>query len=70
MRNNLVPLALLIGGSLAAIYLGLQSLELFISGDLAGEEPIAFAIACLAAVLGWRELTATDLHESDERGSF
>lgn len=66
MRQNLIPLALLIGGSLAAIYLGLQSLELFIGGDLAGEQPIGFAVACLVAVIGWRELTATDeLYERD-----
>jgi len=65
MRRNLVPLALLIGGSLAAIYLGLQSLELFISGDLAGEEPVLFGIASLVACIGWQELRSSNQHADE-----
>lgn len=70
MRQNLVPLALLFGGVFAALYFAYDALELFISGDLAGEQTVLFAIACLVAVIGWNELATTDLHESDERGGF
>lgn len=69
-QSNVLPLALLVGGVLGALYCAYQAFEMFISGNLAGESPILFAIASLAAVLGWRELTATDLHESDERSGF
>jgi len=60
MRQNLVPLIFLLGGACAA--LAYAYLWIFASD----ERPIQFAIACLVAVLGWRELTATDeLYERD-----
>lgn len=51
---NLVPLALLIGGLSGALYCAYMSVieaETYV---------IAFAIACIVAVLGWHELIATD----------
>lgn len=59
-QSNALPLTLLIGGVLGALYCAYQAFEMFVRGDLAGESPILFAIASLAAVLGWRELTATN----------
>lgn len=70
MSRNAVPIALVVFGVIGALYFAQQSIELFISGDFAGEQPILFAIACLVAVIGWNELRATDAHESDERGGF
>lgn len=60
MRQNLLPVLLLVGGVLAVV--AYAYLWIFASD----ERPIQFAIACLVAVLGWRELTATDeLYERD-----
>lgn len=59
-QSNAFPIALLIGGVLGALYLAYDAMEQFIGGDLAGEQPVLFAIACLVACIGWRELTATN----------
>jgi hypothetical protein len=53
-QNNAVPLALLIAGLVGALYCAYMCVfetETYV---------IAFAIACIVAVLGWHELIATD----------
>lgn len=69
-QSNALPLALLVGGGLGALYCAYQAFEMFIRGDLAGESPILFACFCLVAVIGWQELRATQFHESNESGDF
>lgn len=60
--KNLVPLALLIGGTLAALYC--VAMNTF-DGD---GYVILFAIASLVAVAGWNELVATDGVFETEQG--
>lgn len=66
-QNNLLPLALLIGGALGALYFAYVALGLFLSGNLAGQEPVmGFAIASVLACIGWQEMRSTDLFNESE----
>lgn len=59
--KNLVPLAFLIGGIAGCLYYAFQALS-----HPESEFVIQFAIASLFAVIGWREIRATeDFEESN-----
>jgi hypothetical protein len=58
--KNLVPLALLIGGVLAALYCASMFFTHLLGGGQYQNYALGYAVSSLFAVIGWKELVATE----------
>lgn len=63
-QHHLLPILLLVGGSLGASYYFIEFLANFFTAAPSVEHVLHFAVASILAVIGWKEIRATDDFEN------